>query len=73
MSQGHRVSRRDFETELMVNGRKLPLNNFVQETLANTLIGFLKTLKQVDQPPVNIEIKIKKLTQAIPVDAHKYP
>ncbi len=58
---------------MWVNGRRLPLNNFVQETLANTVTGFMKTLKQVDQQPVSIEIKIKKLTQTLDVDAHKYP
>ena len=65
MSSKHRVLKKNFETEMWVNNHKLPLNNFVQETLANMMMGFLKTLKETDESPRNIEIKIKKLTKLL--------
>lgn len=58
---------------MWVNDRQLPLNHFMQETLANMMVGFLKTLKETDEPPRNIEIKIKKLPKKLEVDAHTYP
>ena len=73
MSSKHRVMKKNFETEMWVNNRQLPLNHFVQETLANMMIGFLKTLKELEGSPRNIEIKIKKLPKPIDVDAHTYP
>ncbi len=69
----HRAMKKNFETEMRVNNRKLPLNHFVQETLANTIVGFLKTLKELDEPPKNVEINIKKLAKPMDVDAHTYP
>jgi len=73
LSSKHRVLKKNFETEMWINDRKLPLNHFVQETLANMMVGFLKTLKETDESPRNIEVKIKKLTKPIKVDAHTYP
>lgn len=73
MASGHREFEKNFETELKVNGEKLPLNHFIQETLANTVIGFLKTLKEVDEPEELIEVKIKKMDKSTTVDAHTYP
>ena len=64
---------KSFETQMWVNGEKLPLNYFVQETLANTLMGFLKSLKDVREAPMSIELKIKKLSKTSEVDAHTYP
>lgn len=64
---------KSFETQMWVNGEKLPLNYFVQETLANTLMGFLKTLKDVREAPMSVEVKIKKLSKTSEVDAHAYP
>lgn len=72
MSSGHRVLKKNFETEIRVNGHKLALNHFVQETLANLMVGFLKTLKDLEKLPKNIEITIKKLSEQIDVDAHTY-
>jgi len=69
----HREFEKNFETEIKVNGEKLPLNHFIQETLANMLIGFLKTLKEVDEIENIIEVKIKKLDKTSVVDAHTYP
>jgi hypothetical protein len=66
--------KKSFETEMRVNNVRLPLNHFVQETLANMMIGFLKTLKEVGEAtPTSIEIKIKKLSKQAEVDAHTYP
>ena len=73
MSEKHRRLKKNFETEMWVNNQKMPLNHFVQETVANIIIGFTKALKELEEPPKNIEIKIKKLTKPTEVDAHTYP
>jgi hypothetical protein len=66
--------KKNFETEMRVNNTRLPLNHFVQETLANMIVGFLKTLKEVsEEAPISIDIRIKKLTKQVEVDAHTYP
>jgi len=66
--------KKNFETEMRVNSVRLSLNYFVQETLANMMVGFLKTLKDVEEEaPMSIEIRIKKLPKQVEVDAHKYP
>lgn len=66
--------KKNFETEMRVNNVRLPLNHFMQETLANIMIGFLKTLKEVrEEAPVSMEIRIKKLPKQVEVDAHTYP
>ena len=65
--------KKSFETEMRVNGRKLPLNHFLQETLANMMIGVLKTLKEMEDSPKSIEIKISRLDKPVGVDAHTYP
>lgn len=73
MSKKHRAMKKSFQTEMWVNNRKLPLNHFVQETLANVMVGFLRTLKETEELPGSIEIKINKLPKAVDVDAHTYP
>ncbi len=73
MSSKHRTLMKTFETEMTVNNRKLPLNHFVQETLANMMVGFLKTLKELDESPKVIKIEIKQLPKPVEVDAHTYP
>jgi len=73
LSSGHRVMRKSFETELWVNRRRLPLNHMMQETLANVIVGFLKTLKETEGAPASIEVRIKKLAKPMDVDAHTYP
>ena len=73
MSSKHKMFK-NFETEMRVNSIRLPLNHFVQETLANTMIGFLKTLKDVgEEAPGSIEIRIRRLPKQVEVDAHTYP
>ena len=73
MDSKHREFEKNFETEIQVNGEKLPLNHFIQETLANIVVGFLKALKEIDEPENLIEIKIKKLDKTSIVDSHTYP
>jgi hypothetical protein len=70
LSSKHRMFKKNFET----NSIRLPLNHFMQETLANMMIGFMKTLKQVEgEAPTSMEIRIKKLPKQVEVDAHTYP
>ena len=73
MSESHRTVKKNFETEMWVDGQKMPLNHFVQETIANIIVGFSKTLKGLDSAPEKIEVKIKKLPRSVNVDAHTYP
>ena len=73
MSESHRTVKKNFETEMWVNGQKMPMNHFVQETIANVIVGFSKTLKGLDSTPEKIEVKIKKLPKQVDVDAHTYP
>lgn len=73
LNSKHRAFKKHFETEIMLNGLKLSLNHFVQETIANIMVGFLKTLKGTDENTRSIEAKITKLSQQLDVDAHSYP
>jgi hypothetical protein len=59
---------------MYIYGNKLPLNNFVQETIGNIMMGFSKTLKGLDAAaPELIEVRIKRLPKSADVDAHVYP
>jgi hypothetical protein len=71
--EGHRTVKKSFESELWVDGKQLPLNHMMQETLANVLLGFSKTLKGSDIAPTIMEVKVKRLPKPIDVDAHTYP
>ena len=73
MISKHREFEKKFETEIQVDGKKLELNHFIQETIANVVVGFLKTLKETNKPQKIIEIKIKKLDETSLVDSHIYP
>ncbi|MGD0996544.1 MAG: hypothetical protein ABR909_13610 [Candidatus Bathyarchaeia archaeon] len=73
MEQKHRIMKKSFETEMYIDGNKLPLNNFVQETIGNIMAGFSKSLKGLDVAPELIEVKIKRLAKPADVDAHVYP
>ncbi len=46
------------QTALLINGTKVPVKDFVQESLAGSVHGFLSTLKYVDNIE-EIEIRIK--------------
>lgn len=70
----HRVIKKNFETDMYIDGNIVPLNNFVQETIGNIVMGVSKTLKGLDATePELIEIKIRKLKKPADVDAHMYP
>jgi hypothetical protein len=73
LGESHRIVKKSFETEIWVDGKKLPLNHMMQETLANVVLGFSKTLKGTDVAPESVEVKVKKLTNPVSVDAHTYP
>jgi len=73
LEEKHRIMKKSFETEMYVDGRKVPLNNFVQETIGNIMAGFSKSLKWLETDPETIEVKIKRLPRSIDVDAHVYP
>lgn len=45
-------------TTLLVNGEKIPLKDFIQEALAGTIQGFIKTLK-LNKDFEEIELRIK--------------
>lgn len=48
-------------TALLVNGNKIPLKDFVQESLAGTVHGFVSSLKLVDTiTEIELRIKLKK-------------
>lgn len=46
------------KTVLLVNGNKIPLKDYIQEVLAGTVHGFVKTLK-LDKDITEIELRIK--------------
>jgi hypothetical protein len=71
--ESHRVVKKNFETEMWVDGKQLPLNHMMQETIANVMAGFSKTLKGMEASPEKIEVKIRKLPKTVDVDAHTYP
>ncbi|HUK85306.1 MAG TPA: hypothetical protein VLU95_05550 [Candidatus Acidoferrum sp.] len=65
--------KKTFKTQMFVDGKELPLNNFVQETIGNIMAGFSKSLKGLDSDSELIEVKIKRLDKPLEVDAHIYP
>ena len=69
----NREFEKNFETEIKVDGQIITLNHFIQDTLANIMVGFLKTLKEADEPEKIIEIRIMKLAKNRVVDSHTYP
>ena len=69
----HKRVKKNFEVEMRVDGKVLPLNHMMQETIANVMMGFSKTLKGLDVAPQSVEVKIKKLLEPKEVDAHTYP
>jgi len=73
LGESHKMVKKSFETEMWIDEHKVPLNHFVQETIANVMVGFSKTLKGLETSPEKIEVKIKKLSKPADVDAHTYP
>ena len=73
LAEKHRVVKKNFETELIIDGRALPLNHMMQKTIGNIMTGFAKTLKGTEENTEKIEVKIRRLPKSIDVDAHTYP
>jgi hypothetical protein len=73
LNERHRVIKKNFETNMWIDGIKLPLNYMMQETIANIMFGLSKTLKGTDGKPEKIEIKIRRPPKPEEVDAHTYP
>jgi len=46
------------KTILSVNGKKIPLKDFMQEMLSNIILGYLKTTKGVPENIENVKIEI---------------
>jgi hypothetical protein len=58
--ESHRTLNKNFETEMWIDEQKLPLNHFVQETVANVMLGFSKPLKGLGTFSEKMKVKIKK-------------
>jgi hypothetical protein len=71
--ESHRNIKKNFEAQIWVDKKPLPLNHMMQETLGNVLVGFSKTLKGAEDVPETVEVKVRKLHQTVEVDAHAYP
>ena len=62
LEESHRIMKKTFETEMHLEGNKLPLNNFIHEINSNIMLCFTKTLKGLDAiDPDLIELKINQL------------
>jgi len=72
LDKKHRTIKKRYVTSLSVNGIELPLNNYLQETLANVIIAFTETLKHIDKAPNSIQITVEALDAVHEVDAHRY-
>jgi hypothetical protein len=46
--------------KLKVDGKEIPINEFVEQILAGTLVGAVSTLKGVDGDWKKMELEIKK-------------
>ena len=48
------------KVELVVDGKKIPLNKFVQKILGSGVVGMVETLDSVETPWRAIELKIER-------------
>jgi molybdopterin-guanine dinucleotide biosynthesis protein B len=55
------------QTTLFVDGRFVPLNEFVQSSLAGVIRGYISSLKAVDTPPTTIHLHLKGDRPLFPV------
>ncbi|MGD6809582.1 MAG: hypothetical protein ACQCN3_07785 [Candidatus Bathyarchaeia archaeon] len=46
--------------KLKVDGKEIPLNEFVEKILAGTLVGAMSSLKGIDDDWKKVELEIKK-------------
>jgi hypothetical protein len=61
--ESRRIMKKNFETEMYIDGNTLPLNNFVQETIGYIMMmGFSKPLRVLTFPVSElIKVRIKRL------------
>ncbi len=48
------------KVELVVDGKKIPLNKFVQKILGSGVVGMVETLDSVETPWRTIELKVEQ-------------
>ena len=48
------------QVELIINGKKIPLTEFPEEFIKNTVLGMVSTLKGVDENIQTISLAISK-------------
>jgi hypothetical protein len=48
------------KVELVVDGKKVPLNRFVQKILGSGVVGMVETLDSVETPWKTIELKVEQ-------------
>jgi hypothetical protein len=58
MAEG-KLERGDFEVELKVNGKTIPLNPYVNSVFASVIAGLVSTLKNTPEPE-KIELALFK-------------
>ena len=58
MSGKDKKTRRVELVQVKVNGKIIPLKGFVQDFIGSTILGMMKSLKDIDNPK-EVEIKIK--------------
>ena len=51
-------SNKSMKVELLVDGRRIPMNNFVQSIFKNVILAMISTLKGVDENWEKIELRI---------------
>ena len=47
------------DTKLNINGKKIPLNDFMESMLKNLILGYLKSAKGIPEDIKQITIEIK--------------
>jgi hypothetical protein len=48
------------KVELVVDGKKVPLNRFVQKIIGSGVVGMVETLDSVETPWRTIELKVEQ-------------
>jgi hypothetical protein len=48
------------ETKLLVDGKQIPLNEFVNNILSGTVVGAVTSLREISRDWKKIEIEVKK-------------
>jgi hypothetical protein len=54
------IRRKKVKTELLVDGRKIPMNDFVQKIVVNVIKAIVETLHTIDSEWKEISIHIEK-------------